>query len=104
MPSFSSPSPSTTTVRHRRKSYNSLPLRRSASLAQCGVFKDLGIVAIDGKPNESSIQACTDHLKELSPPDLLKKPLSLKVWDFVVKVSLLFFIIFCLCCVRCVFC
>jgi hypothetical protein len=27
------------------------------------VFKDLDIVGIVEKPNESSIQACTDHLK-----------------------------------------
>jgi hypothetical protein len=70
--------PSTTTIRCRCKSYNSSSLRRSACLAQRGAFKYFGIVGIDRKPNESSIQACADHLKELLPPDLLKKLLSLK--------------------------
>ncbi|AQK48689.1 hypothetical protein ZEAMMB73_Zm00001d048724 [Zea mays] len=88
-PPLAPPSHSTMTVRRWRKSYNSLPLRRSACLAQCGVFKDLDIVGIDGKPDESSIQAYTDHLKDLLPPDLLKKLLSLKCcafWDSVVEV------------------
>jgi hypothetical protein len=79
------------TVRHRCKSYNSSSLRRSARLAQRGVFNDPNIVGIDGMPNESSIQACADHLKELLPPDLLKKLLSLKgcaFWDFVAEVYL----------------
>jgi hypothetical protein len=57
------------------------------------VFKDLGIVGIAGKPNESSIQTYVDHLKELLPLGLLKKLLSLKdhaFWDFVVEVYLPF--------------
>jgi hypothetical protein len=79
------------TVRRRRKSYNSLLLRRSARLAHCGVFKDLDIVGIDGKPNESSIQACADILNDLLPPNLLKKLLSLKCrafWDSTAEVYL----------------
>jgi hypothetical protein len=43
-PPLAPPSPSTTTVRHRSKSYNSSSLRRSACLAQRSVFKDMGIV------------------------------------------------------------
>jgi hypothetical protein len=85
MTSFSSPSPSTTIIRCRRKSYNNLSLRRSARLAQHGVFKDLGIVGIDQNPNESSIQAYTYHLKALLPPNLVNKLLSLigpAFWDF----------------------
>lgn len=85
--------PSTTKVRCRFKSYNNSSLRRSARLAQRGAFKDLGIVGIDGKPNESSIQACADHLKELLPPDLLKKLLSFKghaFWNFAAEVYLPF--------------
>jgi hypothetical protein len=75
---FKPRSPSTTTVRYQRKSHNSSSLCQSARLAHHGVFKDLDIVGIDGKPNESSIQDCIDHLKELLSPNLLNKLLSLK--------------------------
>jgi hypothetical protein len=68
MTSFSSPSPSTTIIRRRRKSYNSLSLRRSARLAQHGVFKDLGIVGIDRKPNDSSIQAYLSAFRDRGVP------------------------------------
>jgi hypothetical protein len=52
-------------------------------------LKIWALLEIDKKPNESSIQACIDHLKDLLPPDLLKKLLSLK-GHVVAEVSLPF--------------
>jgi hypothetical protein len=105
-PSLAPPSPSTTIVRRRRKSYISSSLRQSVLLAKRGVFKHLGIVGIDGKPNEGSIQACADHLKELLPPDLLKQLLSLKgraFWDcggsfFTFSLDFVFVVLGVFCC------
>ena len=81
----------TTTTRRRRKAYDKSSLRRSARLAQCSVLKDLGIVGIDGKLNESAIEDYADRLQQLLSLDLLKPLMGLKgqaFWDMMAEVSL----------------
>ncbi|KAJ1270127.1 hypothetical protein BS78_06G031100 [Paspalum vaginatum] len=92
-PSIQPPSPSTTTARHQRKSYNSSSCRQSARLAQHNALKELGIIGSDGKLNDDIIQVYSDRMKDLVLPDLLKPLLSLKghaFWDFLAEVSLPF--------------